>query len=876
MAGTRVTVLAVRLALDVSLADVPVVGSQIPHDTASVSGLDLMVLSSSQTNPAQQQALRSLLDGAGWTGAAWPESVWKATVSVGATLRVTNKPFTAYVALTTSKQTDTMMLSDSAGTDRDDTLLPARQAVLVAAAGTGMTGWVEVDKALGPLRVSRLGVSYRDKTVFLLLDGSLTLGGIVLETMGLGIGVRVESPYTVTATLDGLGIAFEKGPVRIAGEVLRQTPPSPDWDLLLTGGLVVSTSRISMAVVGAYAHGTNGMVSLFLFGEIDGLAIGAPPVEVLGLSGGFGYNSTVTIPAVDQIADYALVAGLTDPEKFPVGKGPLEVLKTLTTSVITPAVGEIWLAAGLHVRCFEFIDVKALLILQVGENFAVTLLGLASASFPPTGHAYAKATLQVRASYQASTGELAVLGQLTRDSYLLDPDCHLEGGFAVCTWVSPSPHAGDFVVCAGGYHPDYAKPGHYPDVPRIGFSWALGGGLSIVGECYAALTPSAFMLGARLDVDFHASVVHAWLHAQIDALIQWDPFSFEIDIGVRAGAELHIGFNPRIELGVDVTVWGPPTGGIATFHLPIISDVSVKFGASKPATLPWLDWSDFHTRVLGKQTTQVLATGGVLPEPPTPTAAAATTSPSVGEAEVKPWRVSAAGFSFISQAPTPVTTVSLVTPDGTTTPVSLHDRDPFSVRPMGTQPANATHTVTVKRNPTPAEAAAGVEPVVVDLLGGIDPWTAEAVYQDVPMSLWGPAPPSPGTRPATDTELLVGQAVGVRLTVPGPDPGDPLGPIVETVLEVDPIEVDPRPVYALSGSPDPDGPVPDRPGTVRTAIATGLLGTASTRAALDTALRKWGVAPPQPREGTLTDTAERVWSYLPYDPMTAPTRQARR
>lgn len=843
--GGRVTVLVVQLDVGSVLAALPVVGAQIPSTVADVPRLVAMALAGApvRDRPAQA-ALAALLGNAGADLPPMPAQVWVSSFCVGAIVEMGG---TKRLVVVPGKAA------------RGDT--PSVVTTAAVGEGPGLAVWYELDKALGPVRLSRVGVAYGERTVWLLLDGVLTVGGITLEVMGLGVGVGTDPPYRVRGALDGLGIAYHEGPVEIVGAVLRQSPPE-NYDLLLVGGLVVSTTQISIAAVGAYAHRKDGMISVFVFGEIDGLRVGEPPVQVQGLAGGFGYNSTVIVPSVERVAEFPMVAGLTNPDMFPVDKGPVEVLDALI-EVIRPAPGEIWLAAGVHARCFEFIDVRVLLILQVGEDFALTILGLASASFPKTedagGPTYARVTLQVRASYRASTGELAVLGQLTRDSYLLDPQCHLEGGFALCTWVPPSPYQGDFVVSVGGYHPAYHKPEHYPVVPRIGFQWALGGDLSIRGECYAALTPAAFMLGAKLDVDFHASVVHAWLHAELNALIQWEPFFFEVDIGVRAGAELHILFSPRVELGVDLRVWGPPTGGIATFHLPIVGDVSVRFGQPKPADPRRLEWEEFHERVLTGQPVEVLATAGVLPEPPPPSAMVA--GAGGDQLTVKPWLVSAAGFSFISQAPTPVSTVELMTPDGSH-PVTLPDREPFSIRPMGTSPVTATHTVQLSK--VPAEPGAGRE-VVVDLVGGEDPWAVLPVYQDVPLSLWGANLDSPSSRPATDQELLGGQVIGVKLRVPGPREGPTPGPISEKVLNVDPIPLSPPPVYVLSA--EPEGPAPGRPGTVRAAIVDGLAGTAPARVALDTALRGLGVAPLESLAGPLTDDAERVWSYLPHDPM---------
>ena len=59
------------------------------------------------------------------------------------------------------------------------------------------------------------------------------------------------------------------------------------------------------------------------------------------------------------------------------------------------------------------------------------------------------------------------------------------------------------MLTVGGYHSDFKVPAHYTQmqqVPRLAINWQVSSALSIKGDAYFALTPSALMAGAPLVV----------------------------------------------------------------------------------------------------------------------------------------------------------------------------------------------------------------------------------------------------------------------------------------------------------------------------------------------------------------------------------------
>ena len=134
-------------------------------------------------------------------------------------------------------------------------------------------------------------------------------------------------------------------------------------------------------------------------------------------------------------------------------------------------------------------------------------------------------------------------------------------------------------------------------MPRLGFDWPVAKELTIKGGAYFALTPACAMGGGRLEVLFHAGAVKAWFIAHADFIIFWKPFFFDASIGVSLGVSVtFVLFGATVtlalELGAEVELWGPPTGGLIHVSLFIIS-FTIRFGEEKPSLLPTLSWDEF-------------------------------------------------------------------------------------------------------------------------------------------------------------------------------------------------------------------------------------------------------------------------------------------
>lgn len=162
--------------------------------------------------------------------------------------------------------------------------------------------------------------------------------------------------------------------------------------------------------------------------------------------------------------------------------------------------GPLWVAAGLKVKAFQCIDVDVIVTLDFNPSFSLAIVALGRAMMPnEPGTTKDEAFLYVEFGLltlvDVAGGTMMIEGTLAPNSFILDPFCHLSGGFALCFWFAGSGHEGDWVFSVGVYHPAYKPSDHYPRPDRLSISWDVGSGLMITGTAYFAITPKVCMGG---------------------------------------------------------------------------------------------------------------------------------------------------------------------------------------------------------------------------------------------------------------------------------------------------------------------------------------------------------------------------------------------
>ncbi|RLU81814.1 hypothetical protein CTZ27_31940 [Streptomyces griseocarneus] len=619
--------------------------------------------------------------------------------------------------------------------------------------------WVTLDRSFGPLYVRRLGASYQDERLWVLCDATVHAGPLELGVDGLGLGIALDGKdFTPSGRLDGLSLSFRKPPLEISGAFVNKpvTADSP-YDRLIEGSALIKTPSASFGAIGAYEHLKSGTRSMFLYAEL-GAAFGGPPAfRVTAVKAGFGYNSGLRVPSIDQVAGFPLLRGLAG-----AGEGtppePLDVLKELTEGTdgapawVTPHEGSTWLALGLDADIFEIVHCKALAFAEFGpDDLVVGLLGSAKAQFPDPakglGEPYASVELDISAVYRHSADMLAVDARLAPDSFLLDRSVHLTGGAALRLWFGSSDHPGDFVFTIGGYHPRFAPPAHYPRADPVGVDWTPGSELTVKGTSYFALTPSAVMAGGRLDLRYDGSWAKARIDVGFDALVEWAPFHYEVDVWAEITAQVWLlfGWSGEASLGARLSVWGPSFGGTA--HVKVLGiSIPIDFGEPKAGPAP-IGWEQFRT-LLPQLPLTLTPADGLHPDH---AAAAQRTEPA--DSGSGAWTATADGFAFTVGSAFPASGLEVNGEDETK---DSHAK--VGIRPMGKTGLDVTLAVTVEE-----ETGDGRwRQLPADRW---QDWDVKVHKAPQPAALWGTGKADDALGAAPLVEDLVS---GARIAVPAP------------------------------------------------------------------------------------------------------------
>ncbi len=473
--------------------------------------------------------------------------------------------------------------------------LLAVQAPIQAGAENAAIKWINIQKTFGPVSIQKIGIEYKDNVLFVLMNTSLSIGGLYVGLMGLGAGSPLGE-FKPEFELNGLAVTFKNGLVEISGGLLGTISP-----LSFTGELVIGVKSLSISAFGGYEQ-HEGQPSFFLYAVLS-YPIGGPPcIFVTGLSAGFGFNRKLVVPDLDGVADFPFVKWAVSSKDAPgmkhdgdIGQQVNAVLTTLTSSgVVAPSVGDYWMTFGLKFTSFKLVESFALLTVAFGTSFEVNILGLSLLAIPQgIPKPVVRVELAIKASFSLDKGVVSVSGKLTPNSYVLSEDCHLTGGFAFYVWFAGE-HAGDFLITLGGYCSKYKVPSHYPAVPRLGLNWQVISSLYIKGDLYFALTSNAVMAGGSLSAVWNCGCIRAWFDVHADFLMVFKPFHYYIAAGVDIGASFDINLlfttvRLTMHLGVEVELWGPDFSGLVEVDLCIIA-FTISFGSKNTDTSTKIDW----------------------------------------------------------------------------------------------------------------------------------------------------------------------------------------------------------------------------------------------------------------------------------------------
>lgn len=592
----------------------------------------------------------------------------------------------------------------------------------------------KINKSIGVFTLEKIAFQYEKGKLAILFDAALKLSAFTLSCDNLGVRLPLEGKLNPLFNLEGIGLEYKSANLHIAGALLRKKRVKDGiaYDEYL--GLAIFKLKLSgkggltfgISALGSYAN-YNGQPALFFYAVLD-IPLGGPGFFfVTGFALGLGYNRYLRVPSVDKLTEFPLVAqavgGISKKNAKDTSELITEQLEELD-QYVTLSPGSGFIAIGIKFTSYKMVDCFALLTIALGEDFELNLLGIATMKLPPipTGEnskipPVAEVTMLLRAKFSLNDGVIAIEAQLAASSYILSKSCRLTGGFAFYTWFN-GPHAGDFVITLGGYHPDFKKPDHYPNVPRLGFLWKVGEVLSLKGEMFFALCSHALMAGGKLEAYFVCGPLWAYFIAEAHFLISWQPYFYDIQIQVRMQAGLGI-LGPVCE-GVKLHIWGPEFGGLATIKIVFVK-VNIEFGDRSSSFPSPIDWETFKKSFLpdDKEVCTIVVTQGITRQ--------------LSQSDGTPlFVVNALEFELVTNSVIPTKQGYYLARASDQSLSNSGAKTEFGVRSMGikNEDLETTHKIEITRTDLTTNN---------DIKTNQDEWRFEPAPQQIPTGLWGDA-----------------------------------------------------------------------------------------------------------------------------------------
>ncbi|MDD3360210.1 MAG: hypothetical protein PHW34_00880 [Hespellia sp.] len=473
-------------------------------------------------------------------------------------------------------------------------------SLCLAGAKTQKTQWSEVSDSeddsvcylkvklhLGALEFSRVGIGCEGEKIIFLVDASLVCSGLSIRCLGLGVAMELSDFRKISFGLQGMELSYITSSFSMGGSFYRKGN-AEEYE----GSLLIKAGDFSLQAIGSYSE-FEGKPSIFAYGVLLKALGGPPAFFITGVAVGFGYQQILQLPKIEEVQNFPLLSMVFHPGR------EMEYLRELKENYVRAEKEQMWIAAGVRFTSFQMIDCFALLTVSAGKRVEIALLGLGEMRLKEI--AYAALALQV--IFCPEDGIFSMMAVLTKDSYIFSSACRLTGGFAFLIWYGGL-HAGDFVLSMGGYHPDFVKPEHYPNVERIGFVWEISSHLTFSGELYFTLTPACMMAGGGIDARYENGNLKAWFYARADFIMYWQPFYYQIGIEAGIGVSyrvdvLFIHHTFKIELSASLRLWGPEFTGKMKVSLWIIS-FTISFGSGKDE-IKFLGWKEFLDNCIYKQ-----------------------------------------------------------------------------------------------------------------------------------------------------------------------------------------------------------------------------------------------------------------------------------
>lgn len=179
-------------------------------------------------------------------------------------------------------------------------------------------------------------------------------------------------------------------------------------------------------------------------------------------------------------------------------------------------------------------------------------------------------------------------GTIAVDAFLHDSAIAgfpIAGGMSLRAGFKNNPK---FLMALGGFHPGFAQPPNFPEVPRLSMGIEIAGIIEISLESYFAITSNTVQFGAAMHLLADIGIFAIEGGFEFDALFEFNPFHMDIALSMYVSVEA---------LGIDLmaislvgTAVGPKPWVItAVAEFSVIgyrNGVEINYGTGETAVLP--------------------------------------------------------------------------------------------------------------------------------------------------------------------------------------------------------------------------------------------------------------------------------------------------
>jgi hypothetical protein len=454
---------------------------------------------------------------------------------------------------------------------------------------------VATDKNLNILHIKSLAISLRSGDSLEIAfgaSGTAIFGPVAISVDGLGLRAMVEfiprgnppgnfGPLNLSFAFkppDGLGIAINSQGVRGGGFIWRREDQYAGvLDLDLRGFAVQAIAVIDTTEV-------SFICAVFASFEPE-IQIGGG-FKITKIGGSIGLNRTVSFRDIAT----GIQSGILDSILFPenVIQNASRIINDFKR--VFPAQNEQYLMGPAVKIAFgtpTLITGDIAILLEFPRPFQLAVVGKISCKIPED-QTIIRINLGILGAIDFTGKKVGIYGTLY-NSKILDFD--LSGDMAMAaSWGSEK----NFIFSIGGFHPRFTPPSNFPPFgapPLRRLRLSLASDINM--ECYLALTSNTFQIGARVDARFSKARVEISGYWGFDALIQFSPLYYIIEIAAgfavkyRGKSICSISFYGSLEGPNPHRIKGKAK--VSILFLDVSIEVDHRFGAEKPAVKELVD-----------------------------------------------------------------------------------------------------------------------------------------------------------------------------------------------------------------------------------------------------------------------------------------------